>query len=84
MTSRRISILDRVMNEHIAMPGCPQLIVTRGQAWHMLAALGYETDTRKTRFGSVDYMVMSKHETDEPLSDDAFREMVFAEMRRTG
>lgn len=66
------NLINEVMAEAVRMPGCPQLIVTRGWLWSWLARMGYERDTRETTFGSVDYMVFS-HTTrptvDEPLTD---------------
>lgn len=78
---KRRNIIDEVMGEHIPMPGCPQLIVTRSAAWRALSDMGHETDARKSRFGSVDYMVFSKKATTEPLSDVTFRDQAFAAMR---
>lgn len=82
---KRRNIIDEVMNEHIPMPGCPQLIVTRAAAWQFLAELGYDQQpkagTRGPRFDTVDYMVMSKKPLNEPLSDLTFRDHAFEYMR---
>lgn len=78
---RNATIVDRLMGEHIEMPGCPQLVVTRAEAWHFLASIGCETDTRKSQFGSVDYMVFRRNAVDAPLSNPAFRDRVFAVMK---
>ena len=81
-TSNR-TFMTELMNEHIEMPGAPSLIVTRHEAWHFLASIGYETDTRKTQFGSVDYMVFNPRQIalDEPLSPPDVRDAFFAAMR---
>ena len=72
------------MAERIEMPGCPQLVVTRGEAWQFLAELGYDQVPKAgsgMRYDTVDYMVMSKKPLDEPLSDAEMRGRAFAAMR---
>ena len=60
--------VQAVFDEHIALPGCPQIIVTRGWAYSWLRdSLGY--DPRARGFASLDYMVFGKRETREPLTD---------------
>lgn len=68
----RRNAVDEVMAEPIRLPGCPQLIVTRGWAYQWLKKLGYETDPRKGQFSTVDYMVFGGSRltpVDEPLTD---------------
>lgn len=73
--------MTELMAEHIQMPGCPDLIVTRAQAWSFLISIGHPS---QGGFGSVDYMVMNprRNSLDLPLSDDTLREQAFAVMRR--
>lgn len=84
MATRKTRFMDELMAEHISMPGCPGLVVTRAEAYAELVKLGCQTDTRKTQFGSVDYMVFNPRRValDEPLSPVAFRDQVFAAMER--
>lgn len=77
---KRRRFLDELMAEPIRMPGCPDLIVTRDQAYVWLRTQGYPTDCRLTRFGSVDYMVFHQPPIDLPLSGDAERERMLAYM----
>ena len=84
MSARRRNFIDELMAEHIAMPGFPQLIVTRDEAWRVLTDMGCDQVPRAgqgMRFDTVDYMVMSKRALDEPLSDAELRDRVFAAMR---
>lgn len=70
--TRRRNAIDDVMDEAIRMPGCPQLIVTRGFAYQWLKRMGYPTDTRNRPFSSIDYMVFGGtrlRPCDEPLTD---------------
>jgi hypothetical protein len=69
---KKRTAVDEVMDEPIRLPGCPQVIVTRGWAYSWLKRLGYETDTRKGPFATVDYMVFGGSRlrpVDEPLTD---------------
>jgi hypothetical protein len=69
MTKRTLHpTLQAVLDEHIALPGCPQIIVTRGwcSVW-LRDALGY--DPKATGFGSIDYMSFGHKPVDEPLTD---------------
>lgn len=69
--TRRVNVLDEVMAEPIRLPGCPQIIVTRGWCYSWLKKLGYNTDPR-AGFASVDYMVFGGTRLkpcDEPLTD---------------
>jgi hypothetical protein len=64
--------VDEVMNEAIRLPGAPFLIVTRGWAYQWLKSLGYEIDSRKGPYATVDYMVFGGSRltpVDEPLTD---------------
>lgn len=66
--SKTHPIIQAVMDEHIQLPGCPQLIVTRGWAYRWLRdELGYDPTARG--FASLDYMVFGRKETKEPLTD---------------
>jgi hypothetical protein len=61
-------IIQAVMDEHVALPGCPEIVVTRGWAYRWLTTtLGF--DPKERGFGSVDYMVFGRREVDAPLSD---------------
>lgn len=65
------NLIDEVMAEPIRMPGCPQLIVTRGFAYSWLKRMGYNTDPR-AGYASVDHMVfggLRMTPVDEPLTD---------------
>lgn len=75
--------MTELMNEHIEMVGCPQLIVTRHEAVVFLKELGYPN---QGGFGSIDYMVFGprRKALDLPLSDPALRDRVFAAMRADG
>ena len=79
--ARRPSIVQQVMDEPIRMPGCPDLIVRRREAYALLVELGYSTDPRD-RFASVDYMVFGKPRVDLPLSAPDLRDRMFDVMRR--
>jgi hypothetical protein len=60
------SILEAVMNEHIRLAGCPQLIVTREWACAWLVKMGYPPHGG---FGSADYMAFGRPEIKEELTD---------------
>ena len=71
-TKTRRNVIDDVMAEAIRMPGCPQLIVTRGFAYQWLKRMGYPTDPRNRPFSSIDYMVFGGTRltpVNEPLTD---------------
>ena len=68
MARRKPTIPDKIMAEHIQLPGAPQVIVTRGWAYQWLKKLGYSTDSRDG-YRSVDFMVMHKREVEDPLTD---------------
>ena len=56
------------LDEHISLPGCPQIIVTRIWAYNWLRdTLGY--DPKERGFGSIDYMAFGRREVAEPLTD---------------
>lgn len=65
--ARRRNILDEVMAEHIHLPGCPELVVTRAFAYDWLQKVGYSPSGRG--FASLDYAVFHQRPTDEELSD---------------
>lgn len=70
-TTRRRNAIDDVMAEAVRLPGCPQVIVTRGWLYSWLKKLGYNTDPL-AGFASVDYMVFGGTRLkpcDEPLTD---------------
>lgn len=53
------------LGEHIPLPGCPQIIVTRAWAHNWLReALGFDPRSRV-----LDYMAFGRRETAEPLTD---------------
>jgi hypothetical protein len=66
----RTNIMDTVMNEHIRLPGCPQIIVTRAFAWDWLQKVGYSPEDKG--FGGLDYAVFHQlTPCEEPLTDIA-------------
>ena len=69
---RRVRPFDAVMNEHIPMPGFPQIIVTRGFAHQWLRAHGW--DESEHGYGSLDYSIFQTRATSEPLTDPAERD----------
>jgi hypothetical protein len=75
----RKRFMNELMAEPIAMPGAPDLIVTRGQAYDFLKAEGYPL---VGGFGSVDYMVFGRKPSDRVLSSDEERARYFAAMRQ--
>lgn len=64
--------LTRIMAEPIAMPGFPQLIVTRGFLYQFLKSAGWNPSERG--FGSLDYITFAADATAEPLTDEATRD----------
>lgn len=58
---------DSVLDEHIRLPGVPQIVVTRQYAYRWLLAAGY--DPRARGFASMDYLVFYPGPLDEPLTD---------------
>lgn len=67
MKAKRASgkqIVNEFMNEHIHLPGCPQVIVTRAWAHSWLVETGYDGGWQ-----SMDRMCFGAKETSEPLSD---------------
>lgn len=97
--TRRPNVIDELMNEHIEMPGCPQLIVTRAQAYRFLTEITEPGPWSPTEnsvpvvrqhtsnlFRTADYMVFNSRRVavDEPLSAPEFRDRVFAAMRADG
>ncbi len=65
-------ILARIMAEPIAMPGFPQLIVTRGFVYQFLKSAGWNPSERG--FGSMDYAVFGPKIAREPLTDATERD----------
>ena len=72
---------QELMDEHVIMPGCPQLVVTRGFVYSFLTdKLGYDKSERG--FGSVDYLTFRREAVNAPLSDLTQYEGLFAMMIR--
>jgi hypothetical protein len=67
--ARKPTFMDELMNEHIPLPGCPQIIVTRGWAYQWLKdRLGYDPSARG--FASIDYLVFGRRKSVAlPLTD---------------
>lgn len=60
--------IQAVFDEHVALPGCPQIIVTRGWLYPWLRDhFGYDEKARG--FASLDYIVFGRKEVREPLTD---------------
>lgn len=59
--------IDRIMAQHIRLPGCPQIVVTRGFAYNWLKDTGMNPSRRG--FGSIDYLVHAPTALDAPLTD---------------
>jgi len=60
--------MDALFDEHVRLPGCPDLIVTRGWAYLWLRdACGHDPLARG--FASLDYLVFGRRAVDVPLSD---------------
>jgi hypothetical protein len=80
--------MNRILREHIRLPGAPQIVVSRAYAYRWLLAAGY--DPRARGFASVDYMVFYPGPLDEPLTDleapetAAFLSAVERDMRGEG
>lgn len=77
---RRECFMDRLMNEPVELPGCPELVVTRGFCYQFLKELGYPL---QGGFGSVDYMTFRRSAVNRPLSDltEPFAVNVLARIR---
>ena len=62
------AIVAAVMAEPVALPGCPDIIVTRGWLYAWLRdSLGY--DQKGRGFASLDYLVFGRRQSAEPLTD---------------
>lgn len=64
MTKQRI--VDEIGGEHIRLPGCPDIIVTRVWAYQWLIRMGYRPIGG---FGSADYMAFAGPAESTPLTD---------------
>jgi hypothetical protein len=68
MAKKQSAIVDAMFNEHIELPGCPQIVVTRAWAYRWLRdSLGFDPKARG--FASLDYLVFARRETQAPLTD---------------
>ena len=80
---RRRNLFQELMDEHIRLPGVPQLVVTRGYAYQWLLMCGYDPAVKG--FGSIDYAVFSPKPLEGPLMDlEPYREFldgVLADLR---
>lgn len=66
----RRNFMSELMAEHVRMPGCPQMIVTRGWAVVFFRdELGHDPKARG--FASLDYLIFGgcRPTVNEPLSD---------------
>lgn len=62
------TLLRRVLDEHVRMPGYPQLVVTRFYLYGFLTATcGFDRHDRG--FVSADYLAFGRPAVTEPLSD---------------
>lgn len=66
------SILDRIMDEHICLPGFPQIIVTRGWLYQFLKSRGWCPCERG--FTSLDYAVFGPRRCEAEATDEATRD----------
>lgn len=75
--TRKPNFMTELMNEHIALPGAPGIVVTRHEAVTFLKKLGYPN---QGGFGSIDYMVFGPRQKalDVPLTDAVTRDRMFA------
>lgn len=81
-TSKRqpkISIMDKLMAEHVEMPGFPQIVVTRDFVYQFLRGCGWYPCERG--FGSLDYMTFGRKAVDAPLTDEGKRDQLMADVR---
>jgi hypothetical protein len=62
----RQKLADKMMAEHVSMPGFPQLIVTRHFCYHWLKERGWSQAERG--FGSLDYTVFARDAVLLPLT----------------
>lgn len=71
--TRKASIVDRLMNEHVPMLGLPQVIVTRWFCYAWLKQHGH-FDPKARGFASLDYAAFGRAATDASLTHDAERD----------
>lgn len=76
---KRPTPMDRLMADHIEMPGFPQIIVTRHFAYQWLVACGWSQS--ETGCGSLDYAIFSKSAVSNELTDEETRDHFLAEVR---
>ncbi len=69
---RKPSFFQQIMDEHVHMPGFPQLIVRRGYVHSYYKRLGWDESERG--YGSLDYTVFASPKTSEPLTEADFVE----------
>lgn len=85
MTANKQTMIGALMAEPMRLPGCPQIIVTRGWAYEWLIKLGYP---ELGGFGSVDFMVFgrnldSRRKNLDPLTEDDLTDLDDPRVRRT-
>ncbi len=81
MARTRTTLMDRLMNEHVRMPGVPGLIVTRAYVYFWAVNHGY--DRHAHGFGSAEYLAFgigTRDEVDEPLATICVRDRIMAEI----
>jgi hypothetical protein len=69
---KKPKFMDIVMAEHVAMPGFPQLIVTRNFCYQWLKLRGWKEAGRG--FDNLDYIVFARKWTDVPLTPENERD----------
>lgn len=76
---RRATLIDDYFNEHIVMPGFPQIIVTRGWLWGWLKSCGW--NPRERGVGSMDYIVGAARATKEETTANEERDRLLNQVR---
>lgn len=72
-----IATIQRVVNEHVPMPGMPTIIVTRWFCYQWLKLVaGWNPCERG--FGSIDYAAFGRPATTLPLTEDTERDKLLA------
>jgi hypothetical protein len=74
----KANILTRIMDEHVEMPGFPQIIVARGFCYQWLKARGWKESERG--FGSLDYTAFARRAVDLPLTNPTERDYLLKQV----
>lgn len=70
--AKRMNAVTRFLNEHVALCGCPQIVVTRFWAHSYFVKLGFPQQGNShtaVGFGSADSMAYNARAVNEPLAD---------------